>query len=129
MLVNQNNLNAGNAVVSLAPTLAIPDPLETMTVTLAVATFSVAYTVTPLVAGARLLFFASPPRSAGRAYENDLRLIGVTAAAAASPYNVLSAYTARFGAPPAGARIFMSGVVYLAGFTSAPLLTSAVVTP
>src|SRR5918996_710967 len=126
-MINNNNLAAGNAQVSDAPLLAIPDPLATITPTLTAASFSVAYTVTPLPAGARLFLYASPMRSAGRTFENDMRLISVTAAAAASPFNVLAAYQGRFGTPVTGSRIFMNGVVYAAGFMSPPMLTSAVV--
>lgn len=126
--VNCNNLAAGNAVVAAAPGMVSPAGLQTATITLTAASFSVAYTVTPLAAGARLFVYASPQRSAGRQYEGDLRLIHVSAAAAASPANVLAAYTTRFGVPIVGQRIFLSLQVYQTGFLSGPLLTSAVVT-
>lgn len=125
--VNNNNLAAGNAVVSDAPALSLVDGLLTVTVTLTAAAFSVAYTATPLPTGARLFFYASPQRSAGRNFESDTRLVHVSAAAAASPANVLSAYTARFGVPIVGQRIFMKCRVYLGGFLSGPLTLSQVV--
>lgn len=126
-LVNGNKLAAGDAVVSDAPALSEPDPLLTQTITLTSASFSWAYTTTPLAAGVRLFMYASPQVSAGKSYNGDYRLIAVTAAAAASPNNLLVAYTARFGAPVTGNRIFGSGVLYLAGFVSQPLLWSQVV--
>lgn len=125
--VNGNNVAAGNAKVSDAPALIEPDPLATQTITLTSASFSWAYTVTPLAAGVRLFMYASPQVSAGRSYNGDYRLIAVTAAAAASPHNLLTAYTARFGAPVTGNRIFGSGVLYLGGFVSQPLLWSQVI--
>lgn len=125
--VNNNNLAAGNAVVSDAPALVTPSTVETMTVTLTSASFSIAYTPTPLDTGARLFVYASPQRTAGRQFEADLRLIHVSAAAAASPANVLSAYTARFGVPVTGNKVFLSLHVYLGGFRSGPLLGSQVV--
>lgn len=125
--VNNNNLAAGNAVVAAAPTFATPTALTTVTLTLTNAAFSVAYTVTPLPAGARLFFYASPQRAAGRNFEADYRLIGVTAAAAASPFNVFAAYQARLGTPVTGNRIFTSCAVYQGGFESAPFLVSQIV--
>lgn len=122
--VNNNLAAAGDSGVDDAPALVTPEAIATTTLTLTSASFSVAYTPTPLGTGERLFFYAGPQRSAGRQFEGDLRLIFVSAAAAASPANVLSAYSARFGAPVTGNRIFVSLVRYLGGFRSGPLLTS-----
>lgn len=127
-LVNNNRLAAGDAAVSDAPAYDLPDSIATITPTITVATFSVAYTATPLAAGERLFLSASPPRGAGRAFEGDYRLIMVTAAAAASPANPFSAYQARFGTPIVGNRVFISAQRYLAGFLSTPIATSTLVT-
>lgn len=125
--VNNNQLAAGNAVLDDAPALVTPSTLETVTITLTAASFSIAYTPTPLGAGERAFVYCSPQRNAGRAFEGDYRLIHVSAAAAASPANVLSAYTARFGAPVVGNKIFVSIHNYLGGFRSGPFNTAAVV--
>lgn len=125
--VNNNNLAAGNAVVSAAPTLETPDNIVTATVTLTAASFSVAYTLTPLATGARLFVYASPQRNAGRQFEADYRLVHVSAAAAASPADIFSAYQARLGTPVVGARVFLAIKTYLTGFVSTSFLTSAVV--
>jgi len=125
--VNNLNVAAGNAVVSDAPALGTPSALLTAVITLTAAAFSIAYTATPLPAGARLFTFVSPQRSAGRAFEADFRLLTVSAAAAASPAVILTAYTAKFGVPIVGNRIFVSLTVFAAGFESGPLITSAVV--
>jgi len=122
-----NNLDAGVATVDDAPAIVAPTGLLTLTVTTAGATLSAAYTATPLGADTKLFIYASPQRSAGRSFEADLRLIHVSAAAAASPANILAAYTARFGAPVVGNKIFFSGQVYDSGFLSAAILTSVVV--
>lgn len=125
--VNNNNLDAGNAAVSTAPAIVTPPQLLTATLTLTAAAFSVAYTATPLGAGQRLFIRCSPQRSAGVAFNADYRLIAVTAAAAASPANILAAYTAKFGVPVVGNRIFVSLQVYEAGFMGAPFAVSQVV--
>ena len=125
--INNNNVAAGNATVADAPAIATPATILTAAITLTAASMSIAYTVTPLAAGARLFSYVSPQRSAGVAFEADLRLLSVSAAAAASPAVLLTAYTAKFGVPVVGNRIFFSFVTYLGGFLSGPLLTSAVV--
>lgn len=125
--INNNNLAAGNAVVADAPAVATPATPVTAVITLTAAAFSIAYTVTPLAAGARLFTFVSPQRSAGRNFEGDYRLVAVSAAAAASPANVFAAFSAKFGVPIVGNRVFLSLQTYLAGFMSGPLVTSQVV--
>lgn len=125
--VNNNRLAAGDAIVADAPALVTPTAILTVTPTLTAAAFSLAYTPTPLGAGQRLFSFASPQRSAGRSFENDFRLIAVSAAAAASPANIFAAYQARLGTPVVGNRIFLQLQVYQAGFTSGPLLAAPVV--
>lgn len=126
--VNNNLLAAGEATVDDAPALTTPDSLVTATITLEdTPTLSIAYTATPLPAAHRLFVFASPQRSVGRTFENDFRLVFVSAAAAASPANALAGYQARFGNPVLGNKIFFSLVVHNAGFTSSPLIASAVV--
>ena len=125
--VNNNLAAAGDSLVDDAPALVTPSTPLTGTITLTNAAFSVAYTPTPLGAGQRLFFYAGPQRNAGRQFEGDLRLVFVSAAAAASPANVLSAYTARFGAPVTGNKVFMALHTFDGGFRSGPLLTSAVV--
>ncbi len=125
--VNNNLDLAGIATVSAAPELLTPPALITATLTLTNVAFSVAYTVTPLGASAKLLVFASPQRSAGRSFEGDFRFIFKSAAAAASPANILAAYTAKFGVPVTGNRIFLSLVVTDSGFESGALVTSQVV--
>lgn len=125
--VNNNNLDAGNAAVADAPALTTPANLLTATITLTAAAFSIAYTATPLAAGNRLFIFASPQASAGRKFNGDYRLIAVTAAAAASPHNLLAAYTAKFGVPVVGNRIFVKLETYAAGFKGDPFGVSQVV--
>ncbi len=126
-LINNNKLDAGDAALTDAPGITTPADLLTATVTLTAAAFSVAYTTTPLAAGVRLFSWVSPQRSAGRFFEGDYRLLAVSAAAAASPANLLAAYTAKFGVPVVGKRIFISLETYQAGFKGSPFNVSQVV--
>lgn len=127
-MVNNNKLAAGDATIADAIAYLPPDPVTSITPTLTAAAFSIAYTPTPLGTGVRAFISCSPQRSPGRSYEGDLRLVSVTAAAAASPANIFSAYTARFGTPIVGNRIFIAVQTYLTGFLSTSLITSATVT-
>jgi hypothetical protein len=127
VMVNNNNLDAGNVVVNDAPAVVTPVALTIGAITLTAAAFSVAYTVTPLPAGARCFFYVSQQRSAGVSFEADLRLLQVSSAAAASPVNAYAAYVARFGVPVVGNRIFIRLKCYASGFLSAAAGGSAVV--
>lgn len=125
--VNNNKLAAGDAVVAAAPALVTPISLLTATITLTAASLSIAYTTTPLAAGNRLFIFVSPQKSAGVSFNGDYRLLAVTAAAAASPHNGLAAYTARFGVPVVGNKIFFSLQMYNGGFEGPPFNVAQVV--
>ena len=126
--VNNTLANSGGTLLADAPVLTTPAGLLTATVTTTGGTLSIAYTATPLGAGAKLLVFASPQRSAGRSFEGDYRLIFTSAAAAVSPANVLASYTAKWGVPVVGNRIFFSLVTVQGGFESGPLVTTVLVT-
>lgn len=126
--VNNTLASAGAAGITAAPALITPPGLITGVLTATAATLSLAYTVTPLGAGIKLQVFASPQRSAGRSFEGDFRQILVSAAAAASPSDLFATYSAKFGAPVLGNRIFVSAVVTQGGFQSGTFITSAVVT-
>lgn len=125
--VNNNKLDAGDAAVADAPAIVTPVDLVSATITLTAIAFSVAYTATPLPANTRLFLRCSPQQSAGRKFNGDYRLIAVTAAAAASPHNLLAAYTARLGVPVVGNRIFLSLQTYNGGFFGSPFGASQVV--
>lgn len=125
--VNNNLAAAGDPLLTDAPLYSVPTALASVTPTITSASFSLAYTATPAPAGARVFWYIGPQRTAGRSFEGDLRLVNVTAAAAASPTNVLASYQARFGNPVTGNRIFFAGVMHKGGFVSQPLLGNAVV--
>ena len=107
--VNQNLLAVGSAYQATAPALSPPSPLLTATPSADVTpVLSLAYTATPLGAGEKLLIFATRPVSAGKNFlpNGDYKLIAVTAAAAASPQNILAAWQAVFGSFALDQKIF-----------------------
>ena len=125
--VNNNRMLCGLAAVSDAPALTSVVNIVTATITLSAAALSIAYTATPLGAATYLAVFASPQRSAGRNFEADFRFINISAAAGASPLVALTPYSAKFGAPVTGNRIFFSFVALSLGFESGPFVTSQIV--
>jgi hypothetical protein len=126
--VNNNRLLSTLAVVADAPGIVTPVAVTTVTVTLSVTAFSIVFAATPLAAATYMAVFASPQRSAGRNFEGDFRFIKLSAAAAASPLVFTSEYTAKFGVPVLGNRIFLSVLTLSLGFESGAFITSAVVT-
>ena len=125
--VNNNRLLSTLAVVADAPALVTPSTITGVTLTLTAASFSIAYLPTPMPAATYLAVFASPQRSAGRSYEGDFRFIKISAVAGASPIVILTEYTAKFGVPVLGNRIFLSLVAVSLGFESGPFIMSQVV--
>jgi hypothetical protein len=125
--VNTNRAAAGDAQLDDAPVLVTPSAPLTATLTITAATFTIAYTPTPLGASERLFAFVSPQLSVGRNYWSDFRLIQVSAAAAASPLNVFTAYQARLGTPVVDNKIIAHLQTYNTGFLSGPIIASAVV--
>jgi hypothetical protein len=94
-------------------------------------TLSAAYTATPLAAGNKLAIYCTKQLSAGitRPSASAYQLISISAAAAASPANILAAYNAKFGTLVAGNKIFIKAVVISAsGIAAAPYETFAVIT-
>jgi len=125
--VNNVRMLCGLAAVSDAPGLSDAANIVTAVITLSATALSIAYTPTPMPANTYVLLFASPQRSAGRAFEADFRFIKASAAAGASPLVALTEYTAKFGVPVTGNRIFFSFVASINGFESGPFVTSQIV--
>ena len=125
--VNTARLSVGDSVLDDAPFLAPPEALTSISASIGPASASVTFTPTPLTAEERAIILVSPQRSAGRMYEGDLRVLLATTTAGASPVDILSAYSARFGTPVVGAKIFVGGQKYNNGFLSPMLMTSAIV--
>lgn len=91
---------------------------------------SVAYTATPLAAGTKLVIEATRQLSAGINFQQRgaYKVISVTAAAAASPANILAAYIVIFGALISGTKIlFRAYTINAAGVASPVFQFSKVV--
>lgn len=88
------------------------------------AAFQATYTATPLAAGTKLIFEATPMLSPGVTFirRSLYKQILVTAAAAASPADLLASWNARYGAIVTGKKIGVRATVITSdGQRSAPL--------
>jgi len=130
--VNRNLATYGSAALSNPGLYSPPTGLATATATVDdTPTLSVAYTATPLATGEKLAIFATRPLSAGINFQPNgaYKLISVTAAAAASPANILAAYEAIYGSVgPGGTKIlFKAFTINPQGLASPVLQFSALV--
>jgi hypothetical protein len=106
--LNAQILNVGGTQIDVPPPSLTIVGITTITVTAVagVAALSIAYTATPLAANTVLNVFATQQLPVGRTFTKPfMRWIFSSAAAAASPANVLAAYTAKFGTLVAGSKI------------------------
>lgn len=107
---NQFTYSGLNQLIDEVPANAPPTALISLTPTATDApTFSVAYTTTPLAAGVKLVIEATRPLNVGVNFvgRSQYRQIQITAAAAASPANIVAAYNAKFGTLSIGKKIFV----------------------
>lgn len=125
--------NAGGTTISVPPVGTAPDALTSIELDgdIGAGDFDITYTGTPLAANHALYIKACVVNSAGIVYvTNLLRLIGVSAAAQASPYDIQTQFVARFGTPNVGdtVHVAVSVVDTTTGLISPPVRDSVVVT-
>jgi hypothetical protein len=108
--VNCNLILSGGSAITTpaAPKGVSVVTLSSMTYTSGTPALTAVYSAN-VPALTRVMVFATPPMSAGISFvKSQFRLISTLAAAAASPANILAAYTAKFGAVGAiGTKIFI----------------------
>lgn len=124
--LNSRLLQAGTSAVATPPAGTGPAQLTTCTAAwVSPFAVTVTFTTTPLAAGLRLQVSSTLPGTKGRSgNRNQARVLGYTAAAAASPAAVTSPYAAVAGQ---AANIFVS-VMDAAGRISPPLKVPVVTT-
>lgn len=107
--LNNNLAMIGEAAISEAPSpVAIPQlTLDSVTADDSANTVIIAGT-TPVPADFAMAVFATPNVTPGRSFVKNLfRFVDALAAAAASPFDISAAYTALFGDPVAGNKVFV----------------------
>lgn len=125
LFVSCNSIRAlgGLAAVNTPPVSPAPAGLLTFTPTItAPATVSIAYTATPIAAGNKLIVWQTLPAGAGRdPNRRQARMIGISAAAAASPQAFTTVYPASVGQYSN----FWGYIASAEGLLSAPLAARA----
>ena len=120
-------------LLDVPPVGAAPDPLTGLTLTadIGAGDFQVAFTATPLGAAIAIEVWGCIVTSPGITYvDNLMRFIQVSAAAQASPLDIETAFTARFGTPQVGQVVHVKArtVTLAAGLVSGFRQDTAAVT-
>ena len=130
--INSRLMASADTVLDVPPISAAPDPLDTITLTadIGAGDFEIAYTATPLGAGIKLWVEACLLGSPTIHYiKNRLRLLQISAAAAASPLDIETALAARFGTIQVGqeCHVMVRAFDSATGLLSGPLHDQATV--
>ena len=104
--LNTNIVNVAGTIISEPPTPEDMPVLDATALTVTTTTMSLTLSVSSIPAGHSLIIQATQSVSAGRNFLKNLyRTISVQAAAASSPIDLFSTYSAKFGAPVKDMRV------------------------
>jgi hypothetical protein len=123
--INQVLKQYGQAYNGDAPLLTTPSDVATATLTADSVTPTLTVTTTGEPGSGFIGIYAAPPTTAGRSFVGGFRLID-TAAVGGSPYNILTAWTGRFGTLIAGQKLSIIVRSMLDGFESLGAPTAAI---
>jgi len=131
--VNRNIIAAGGTRIDAAPANQNVTALLTLSLTADVSDnkINVTFTPTPLGASEKLVIYATPPLSSGRAFaQNFLKYIYASAAAQVSPVDVTNEWRTRYGDFQAAQRITIEACILNStnGAASATLQATCIVT-
>jgi hypothetical protein len=127
--VNSKRQNFGDVVINDPPVDPVIEDVGPVSLTATGGLLKVGFGL-PFATGSltKLGIYASPPKSAGVSFVNDLRLIEVTGAHPVTPLDITSNYSARFGGVPLGDKVFVSVESYNAGLSNHGSIAFAVQT-
>lgn len=125
--VNSVNLLIGDAAVSVPP--ALPSFVACTATAIACAAGTPAFTIsgTTPASGTKHMVYASPQGSAGATFNGTYRYLCTVTTYTAGSYNLLSAYTGKFGTLVAGKKVFVKIVQSQAGMQDNGTLFTAIV--
>ncbi len=130
--LNSNLSEAGQSLLTVPPLPGAVTGPATLTLTAAAGTpaLSLAFTVSPVPTGMSWIIRATAQQSPGKSFVKSLyRDLVVEAAAATSPFNLLSAYNTKFGTLVAGQAIFVEVIAVnnTTGQKSTPLAAQCII--
>jgi hypothetical protein len=129
-LLNINLSLAGVGPISVAPTPQGVESVELTGLTVDEANTELEVAFSGTTVASSILVFATDPLSPGVEFaKNRYRLIGALAGNAASPSNIWSIYSSRFGEPAVGSKVFvrLQSVNLTTGQTSVPSQASIII--
>lgn len=114
--INAVNLANGDAAVTAPPALPSFGAVTATGITMTAGTPAFTVAGTTPTGGVKHMIYASPQLSAGVSYNAQFRLIATVITYTTGSYNLLSAYTAKFGALVAAKKVFVKVVQSNGGF-------------
>lgn len=114
--INSVNLANSDSVVTSPPALPSFGAVTATGITMTAGTQLFSINGTSPTGAVKHMIYASPQLSAGVSYNAQFRLVATVTTYAAGVYNLLSAYTAKFGALVATKKVFVKVVQSNAGF-------------
>lgn len=131
VLANRNRFTTGLGQLSDAPALPAITGLTTLSMTASILAMVITFAPTPIGATFSLLFSVTPGVSAGISFmpRSRYKLVLATALNAATGSDILAAYTALYGIPIVGQKIFLTALVLheASGITGPPFHASVIV--
>jgi hypothetical protein len=107
--LNSNLLDSGNVVILVPPLPQAVIGVKTLKLTYILAVLQTVFTDTPTDTTTDTLVYATHGLSPGvNSVKSQFRLIGILPSATASPFDITAMYTAKFGTPITGTKIFVS---------------------
>ncbi len=105
--LNVNLISIGLPIISVPPVPQDTLGFNTLTMTSVLGVVKLVFTPTPSPTTSNSLIFATPGLSAGISFvKSQYRLIGFMPHTSASPFDITTMYTTRFGAPIVGTQVF-----------------------
>ena len=126
--INATLANLGQATVDAPPATPTFDPLAPQNLTITDHNNVIALKLTcPTDPGQNTIVRGGAPQSAGVDKYRNLRILGACPTPITGASDITALYTAKFGVPAVGQRVFVSCCQMVNGFESVPVSFSAVV--
>ena len=126
--INANLALLGQETVDAPPAPPVFDALAPVNLVITVAAGAAVLKLTcPTAPGANTVLCATPPQKQGVSKCTNWRTLGTCPAPAQGSADITALYTATFGAPPIGSKVFVRAHLMVNGFQSVPAIFNGIV--